>query len=233
MVEESPGGGSATGGGGDNNTQMPSSYGALLNDRRVLVFMASVVLFHFGNAPIMPMLSQMLQIDSGSRGMSYTASCIVVAHSVMIFVAGACGKYASKVGKKAIFLVGLCSLPVRCASIVLIMKFVNHPFALIATQILDGIGAGIFGVIATLTMLDLTQGSGRFNVAVATMHSCVAIGAMASNLLCQYMVEAGNALSYSRPFVFCGCIGLLSPMIYYLFMPETQDPIGSRDEKGS
>jgi hypothetical protein len=35
---------------------------------------------------------------------------------------------------------------------------------LVAIQVLDGVGAGIFGVVSVLVIADLTRGTGRFNL---------------------------------------------------------------------
>ena len=39
-----------------------------------------------------------------------------------------------------------------------------NPVYLVAVQLLDGIGAGIFGVVSVLVVADLTRGTGRFNL---------------------------------------------------------------------
>ena len=63
-------------------------------------------------------------------------------------------------GRKPVFLVGLAVLPVRgmlyCLSV--------NPYYLVGVQLLDGIGAGIFGVVSVLVVADLTKGTGRFNL---------------------------------------------------------------------
>ena len=38
------------------------------------------------------------------------------------------------------------------------------PYGWSRIQLLDGIGAGIFGVVGTLVIADLTRGTGRFNL---------------------------------------------------------------------
>lgn len=66
------------------------------------------------------------------------------------------------VGRKPLFMAGLLSLPIRCALIIL-WKDSGDSF-LLSTQILDGLGAGLSGLIHPYLVADITFGTGRFNV---------------------------------------------------------------------
>ena len=50
------------------STEKPMSYKELLSDRYVIIFLSSVLLFHFSNAAMLPLLSQQLFINSRTRG---------------------------------------------------------------------------------------------------------------------------------------------------------------------
>ena len=50
-------------------------------------------------------------------------------------------------------------------------------------QALDGIGAGIFGVVSVIVIADLTRGTGRFNLAQGAIATATGIGAALSNAL--------------------------------------------------
>lgn len=65
-------------------------------------------------------------------------------------------------GRKPLFIAGLATLPIRCALIIL-WKDSGDAF-LLSTQILDGIGAGLTGLIHPYLVADITFGTGRFNV---------------------------------------------------------------------
>jgi hypothetical protein len=64
-------------------------------------------------------------------------------------------------------LIGFASLPIRG----LLFAFVHKAWLVVAIQILDGIGAGIFGVVAILVIADLTRGTGRFNLTQGAQYS--------------------------------------------------------------
>jgi MFS family permease len=82
-------------------------------------------------------------------------------------------------GRKTVFLVMLAGLPVRG---VLFALFNANPWAVVAIQVLDGVGAGIFSVIAVIIADDRMRGTGRFNLAQGLVALSVGIGAGLSKL---------------------------------------------------
>ena len=73
------------------------------------------------------------------------------------------------VGRKTLFLSGIVTLPLRVALIILWRN--SGPKFLLLTQILDGIEGGLFRVIHPYIVVDLTFGTGRFNV-VSKYYKC-------------------------------------------------------------
>jgi hypothetical protein len=65
---------------------------------------------------------------------------------------------AGRWGRKPLFLFAFGALCARG----LLYTVAHSPAALIAVQCMDGLGAGVFGVVATLIIADLTKGTGRF-----------------------------------------------------------------------
>ena len=66
------------------------------------------------------------------------------------------------VGRKPLFLAGLASLPLRCALIIFWKD--SGDIYLLSTQILDGLGGGLCGLVHPYLVADITFGTGRFNV---------------------------------------------------------------------
>ena len=146
----------------------------LLKRRDLLIFLASVVLFHFGNAAMLPMAGQVLaQKHPGTDTVSLSA-CIIAAQLVMVGVAWAVGRAMARgFGRKPIFLIAFAVLPVRGV----LFSIVDFPVGVVAIQLLDGVAAGIFGVIAIVIASDLMQGTGRFNLAQGLTALSVGAGA--------------------------------------------------------
>ena len=189
----------------------------LFKRRTLVVFLVSVVLFHFGNAAMLPMAGQVLaQAHPGSDTLALSA-CIVAAQAVMVGVAWAVGRAMGRgVGRKAIFLIALAILPVRGV----LFSFTSNPLGVVAIQLLDGVAAGIFGVIAVVIAADIMEDTGRFNLAQGLVALAVGIGAGLSNLVAGFVVQG---FGYPAGFLFLTAVALAALAFYALLMPETRD----------
>jgi MFS family permease len=87
-------------------------------------------------------------------------------------------------------------------------------------QLLDGIGAGIFGVLWVTVVADLTKGTGRYNVTLGAIATAQSIGAALSNLAAGYIVQEGG---YQAGFLSLAGIATLALFLFYWAMPETKD----------
>jgi MFS family permease len=181
-----------------------------------VIFLISVILFHFGNAAMLPMAGQVLaQAHPGSDTIALSA-CIITAQLIMVGVAWAVGKaMAAGVGRKPIFLIALAILPVRG----ILFSFTANPYGVVAIQLLDGIAAGIFGVIAIVIASDLMRGTGRFNLAQGLVALCVGVGAALSNLISGFIIQW---YGYPAGFLSLAAVAVTAFAFFALFMPETQ-----------
>jgi MFS family permease len=87
------------------------------------------------------------------------AAVVLVAQAVMIPVALAAGWLSDRWGHKWVFAVGFVALPIR----IFLYSLTQDPWMLVALQTLDGIGAGVYGVVIVAICADLTKGKGGFN----------------------------------------------------------------------
>ena len=156
-----------------------------------------------------------------------TAGAIVTAQFTMAVVTYVAGEYTEKGwGRKPLFLIGIASLPIRCALIIL-LKDAGHQY-LVATQLLDGIGGGLFGLIHPFIVADITFGTGRFNALMGLTASAFGMGATLSNYLGQKVVEhVGHVASLTGSLV----ISIIPIVLFAIFMPETLGKRGSARSK--
>ena len=138
----------------------PSGFHVLLESRPLLIFAACVTMFHFANAAMLPLVGQKLALADRDIGTALMSACIVAAQVVMVPMAMLVGAKADSWGRKPLFLAGFAILPIRGA----LYTLSNDPYWLLGVQLLDGVGAGIFGALFPLVVADLTRGTGRFNV---------------------------------------------------------------------
>ena len=223
--ERARGGEDASEGGTDGGK--PVAVRDLLKRRDLLTFLAAVVLFHFGNAAMLPMAGQVLaQTHPGSDTLALSA-CIIAAQLVMVGVAWAVGRASARgVGRKAIFLVALAVLPVRGV----LFSFTASPLGVVAIQLLDGVAAGIFGVVSVLIASDLMRGTGRFNLAQGLTALSVGVGAALSNLTAGYVVQW---FGYPAGFLYLTGVAVAALVFFAVLVKETRPSDGVATNDGA
>jgi predicted MFS family arabinose efflux permease len=188
----------------------------LFRERTLVLFLVCAVLFHFANAAMLPLLGEMLAKGQGRSSMMFMSACVVTTQLVITLIAAWVGRKAGAWGRKPLLLIAFGVLPVRG----LLYTLTHRTAELVAIQILDGVGAGIFGVVSVLVIADLTQGSGRFNLTLGAISTAVGIGASLSQVIAGSIV---HHFSFNAGFLFLACIAAIAFGILYCFMPETRD----------
>jgi MFS family permease len=196
------------------NAEQPSGFRILLKCRPLLLFAACATLFHFANAAMLPLVGQKLALQDRNVGTSLMSACIVAAQIIMVPMALLVGRKANRWGRKPLFLAGFLILPIRG----ILYTFSDDPYWLVSVQLLDGVGAGLYGALFPLIVADLMGGSGRFNVALGAVMTAQGIGAALSTMLAGVVVV--NA-GYSASFLTLAAIGLAGALVFFFGMPET------------
>jgi len=194
----------------------PVGISVLFKDRPLVIFLVCAVMFHFANAAMLPLLGEMLAKGQGRQSMMFMSACVVTTQLVITMIASWSGRTARSWGRKPLLLIGFGVLPVRAV----LYTLTHHSLALIAIQILDGVGAGIFGVVSVLVIADLTQGTGRFNLTLGAISTAVGIGAALSQVIAGSIVDHFN---FNVGFLFLGAVAMAAFAILYFLMPETRN----------
>jgi MFS family permease len=184
----------------------------LLQDWRVWVLLASTALFHLANAPVMPFLGAYIQKLGGSD--VQVAAVVLVAQAVMIPVALAAGRLCDRWGRKWVFGVGFVVLPLR----IFLYSLTRDPWGLVALQALDGVGAGIYGVVIVAICADLTRGKGGFNALSGMIATALAVGGVVGPLGAGFLAEH---LGYNGFFYVFAGIAAVAAALFLTLMPET------------
>ena len=169
---------------GDEAAKPVKAY-ALLKDRSLLIFLVCAVMFHFANAAMLPLLGEMLAKGQGRSSMMFMSACVVTTQFVITLLSSWSGRKAGTWGRKPLLLLAFGVLPVRAV----LYTLTTNTAALVAIQILDGVGAGIFGVVSVLVIADLTRGTGRFNLTLGAISTAVGIGASLSQVIAGSIVH--------------------------------------------
>ena len=188
----------------------------LSQDRPLVLFLFCAVMFHFANAAMLPLLGEFLAKGRGRTSMLFMSACVMTTQVVITFLASWSGRQAGAWGRKPLLLIAFGVLPVRA----ILYTLTSNTFLLVAIQILDGVGAGIFGVVSVLVIADLTRGTGRFNLTLGAISTAVGIGAALSQVIAGTIVRH---MGYHAGFYFLGAVAAAALAILYFFMPETRD----------
>jgi MFS family permease len=199
---------------GAGHGDQPSGFQVLLTCRPLLIFAAATVLFHFSNAAMLPLVGQKLALVNRDLGTSLMSVCIIAAQLVMVPVAMLVGRKADRWGRKPIFTVALAVLALRGA----LYPLSDNPYWLVSVQLLDGVGAGIFGALFPLVVADLTRGTGHFNVSQGAIATATGLGGALSAATAGFIViEAG----YNAAFLFLAAVAAAALGLFVVLMPET------------
>jgi predicted MFS family arabinose efflux permease len=188
----------------------------LFRDRPLVVFLVCAVMFHFANAAMLPLLGEMLARGRGRSSMLFMSACVVTTQLVITLLASWSGRKAGTWGRKPLLLIAFGVLPVRGV----LYTLTSNTALLVAIQILDGVGAGIFGVVSVLVIADLTRGTGRFNLTLGAITTAVSIGAALSQTIAGSLV---HHLGSHAGFLFLAGVASVALAILYFFMPETRE----------
>jgi MFS family permease len=193
---------------------------ALLKDRVLLVFLGAAFLFHLSNAAMLPQLGEMLSKGNPKAAAPFMSACIIVTQLVIAISAVWIGIWAGTKGRKPLLLLGFGVLPLRGV----LYTLTHATGALIAIQTLDGVANAIFGIVSILVIKDLTEGTGRFNLAAGALATMVGVGAAFSNTIGGLLIQHVN---YRASFLGLATIALAAFGLLWFAVPETLPNIPS------
>jgi predicted MFS family arabinose efflux permease len=126
------------------------------------------------------------------------------------------GALRKGIRRKTIFLVAFLTLPLRG----FLFTLTDSPYGVVAIQLLDGVAAGIFGVISIIIAADIIRGTGRFNLAQGLVALSTSLGAALSNVCSGFIVQW---FGYATGFITFAGIALGGLIFFGLLMPETRN----------
>lgn len=189
---------------------------ALFQDHPLVIFLVCAVMFHFANAAMLPLLGEMLAKGQGRSSMMFMSACVVTTQFVITLIAAWSGRMAGTWGRKPLLLIAFGVLPIRGV----LYTLTSSRDLLVAIQIMDGVGAGIFGVVSVLVIADLTRGTGRFNLTLGAITTAVGIGAALSQVIAGSIV---HHVGFHAGFLFLAGVAAAAFAILHFLMPETRN----------
>jgi MFS family permease len=192
----------------------PAGFLTLLRDRRIAILFAAVAMFHLANAPVMPLVGLYIARLGGTN--TQVACVVLTAQAVMIPVAWLAGRLGERWGRKQVFAIGFMVLPLR----IVLYSLTDSPWVLVALQTLDGIGAGIYGVVIVAICADLTRGTGCFNALQGLIATALSAGGVVGPVLAGFVVQY---FGFAAAFYLFAAVAAVAAFVFVLFMPETKE----------
>jgi MFS family permease len=195
--------------------------GLFLRKPDLLVFAASILLFHFSNAAMLPLLGSDLTMRSSSWASALVAACIIAPQLVVAGLSPTVGQLAQSWGRRPLLLIGFAALALRGG----LLAWTTDPYTLVAVQALDGISGAVLGVLVPLVLADISRGTGRFNLAQGVVGCATGIGAALSTIGGGYLADR-----FGTSLAFAGLAGLAVVALAFVAasLPETR-PARSED----
>ena len=172
------------------------------------------MLFHLANAALLPLVGQKLAAAYPKEATAMMSACIVAAQAVMLPISLLVGYKADSWGRKPLFLAGFAILPIRAV----LYTLSDNSLWLIGVQVLDGVGAGIFGALTPLVIADIMRGTGRYNLAQGAIATVQGIGASLSGMAAGEIVDH---YGYAVTFLTLGAAAAIALTVFAIWMPET------------
>jgi MFS family permease len=200
-ADKSPDDGSAA-------TARPSGYSVLANSRGLVLLALTLLVFHFGNAPMSRLIAQNFSIQLGTPFRT-TAIVTGVSQLSMIAMALLAPVLIRRFGLASVFVIALCALPLRGA----IAGSVPSFGSIYPVQFLDGVGAGLIGIATPIAAERILAGTGRFNVGLGAVMTVQGIGASLSNVVAGWLTDRGG---YGLAYWVHGGVALLALALFML-----------------
>src|SRR5579862_1111009 len=195
----------------------PMGWSELLKNRTILAVFVSIFLFHLANTPILPTVALYVKQLGGSD--SLMTATVLTAQIVMVPVAIFAGRYGERWGRKPVLAIAFWVLPLRILSYIL----AQDPRAIVWLQALDGLGAGIYGVVVISLAADLTQGRGKFNTLSGLFATALAIGGVVGPVISGFVVQHWG---FKATFLIFAGLAFLGAGIFTTLVPETKGESG-------
>jgi len=191
-------------------------------DAGLWAFAAAMILYHAANAPGGVYLGLYLKRDlhAPERMLAYAFAVSMVAWMLVVRPAG---RLADRWGRKPLLIAGWAIMAVRLA----LVAVVQTPALAVANQALDGLGNGLFAVLAAAWVTDRLADPRRSGEAQVIVGSCLVLGSAIGPLAAGFLV---GPLGYRGLFWALSGVGVVATAIVVFLVPETLAKHGEHEE---
>ncbi len=197
-----------------DHKEHPTCWRTLLNYRPLVLFAAAAAIFHFANAPILPLVAQKLALANPGWETGLTSTSIILAQLVTILMALLVTR-ANAIGRRPLLIAAFLALVIRGALCV----WFSDPAALLLLQALEGATGGLFEALLPLILADVMEGTGRYSLARGVVGTVQGIGGSCSQAAAGFIVTRSG---YALAFFTLALIAATGLVFVLLLWPETR-----------
>jgi len=187
--------------------------GWIPQDAGLWAFVLAMILYHAANAPGGIYLGLFLKRDlhAPERMLAYAFVVSMLAWMLVVWPAG---WLADRCGRKPLLVAGWAIMAVRLG----LVAVVQTPWLAVANQALDGLGNGLFAVMAAAWVTDRLADPRRSGEAQVIVGSCLVLGSALGPAAAALLVEP---LGYRALFATLAALGALATAVVVFFVPES------------
>jgi len=190
-----------------------SGFRTLFSCNALLILAAALLLFHLGNAAMLPLYGLAIVAEKHGDPAGSVAMTIIVAQAVMIVASLYAIRITESKGYWFVLLLSFLALPIRG----LVASAIIEHWGIYPVQFLDGIGAGLQSVAVPGLVARILDGTGRINVGQGAIITAQGIGASLSPALGGWLAQV---LGYSTTFIVLSSFALGSLALWIGFRPH-------------
>lgn len=187
--------------------------GAAARDPALWAFALAMVLYHAANAPGGVYLGLFLkrELHAPESMLAYAFAVSMVAWMLVVRPAGV---LADAWGRKPLLVAGWAIMALRLA----LAAMISSPWLAVANQALDGLGNGLFAVLAAAWVTDRLADPRRSGEAQVIVGSCLVMGSALGPAASAFLV---GPLGYRGLFAALAGLGALATAVVIFLVPET------------
>jgi MFS family permease len=187
----------------------------LAKSRQLLWFAACLALFQLADASMLPLATELIGGAKSAQG-SLLTSGMIAAPQIIVAILGPWRGYLSELwGRKPLLIVGFCMEIVRAG----LLGTIETPILWLPVQCLDGVSGAIFTVLTVVVVMDLTTGTGRFNLARGVVGLVSTIAAAVSLSVFGFIAQGiGNWAG----FVSMAAVAAVGALLVWFMLGETK-----------
>jgi len=178
-------------------------------------FTLAALLYTFANASMLPLMVQLISKQGTHAASVQLPSALLITEFVMIPVCYFASRMVN-LGRRPLLIISYIFLVLRGIGFTVI----KIPAAMVALQILDGISAGIFGLVLTIVIADFCRHNDSFSSTLAAIYMIMTL----ANGLSEFSSGMlANYLGFNATFAILTAVAFVGLMIVVTLLPETRE----------